>query len=157
MEFLTYAHSLLTYTPLATENPPAAEEYPQRTSLFELMKQNPLPFIPPGTIHAAEMTPDATMTHAIAVVDAFNAAIGAEDEKALAALMSQQTLFKDVLAMTSHYRTFKGAEVIAPVLLQLSKLRGLKEPMKITSAVFVPATPVLVRGSISKHQYRTQD
>jgi hypothetical protein len=92
------------------------------------------------------MTPEATMALASAVVDAFNTAIDARDAEALAATMSpQHGIFKDTLAMTGHYRTLNGAGVIAPALLQLNKLRGLKGGMKIDTASFVPATPVLVR------------
>lgn len=110
-----------------------------------MMSQNPLPFVPPGTVDAASMTPETIMTIASAVVDAFNTAIDDHDVPSIAATFSpQQAFFKDTLAMTGYYRTFNGAGVIAPVLLHLSKLRGLKGAMAVDKAEFVPATPVLV-------------
>lgn len=142
---------LLTRASTAAKTPAVDGEYPRRVSLQQMMDENPLPFIPPGTVDAASMTAEATMAQAAAVVDAFNAAIAAEDAEALAATMAKhQAHFKDTLAFTSYYRTFSRAEVIAPALLHLSKLRGLQGGMKIDGAVFVPATPVLVRCCVPK-------
>lgn len=114
------------------------------------MDQNPLPVIAPGIIDAASFTADAVTRQAAIVVDELNAALASDDTTALeGAFFTKQAYFKDTLAMTGHYRTFTRADIIAPTLLELCKLRGFDGVFKFQTAQFVPVSPVLVSNTPS--------
>lgn len=109
------------------------------------MRQYPLPTIPPGTVNAISMTGDAAVKAAQGVIDKFNAAICADDAKALAAcFLESQAWWKDSLALTYHLRTFNTPETVAAALLETKKLRDFGKFNVGRRAVFIPVTPSLV-------------
>lgn len=87
------------------------------------------------------------------VLNEFNAALFSGNAKRLlACFFATQVFWRDQLALTCHLRTFSTPNVVATSLLQTSKLRGLKEDIKLEGAAqFVPATPTLVSRHILNH------
>lgn len=59
----------LTQTVTATQPAAASEDTPRCASLHKMMDQNPLAFVPPGTVDTTFMTTEVVMTHATATVD----------------------------------------------------------------------------------------
>lgn len=113
-----------------------------------MFAQQPLPVIAPGTVDADLMSGDEATKQAQAVVDALNAAVAADDAKALEGLFfsGSKVYWKDSLALTAHLRTFTDADVISSALLETAKLRAVSEFKVEGVAKFLPATPVLVRN-----------
>lgn len=110
-----------------------------------MMDENPLPALPIGLIDPASMAGDEATTQARAVLDRLNAALVSGDDMALeACFYTDQAYWKDQLAFTWHLRTFSGPGTIATNLLETAKLRGLAGIEVDGTAVFLPATPVLV-------------
>lgn len=121
-------------------------DYPPQVDLREMFDQQPVPIIAPGTVDPASMVGDEATKQAIAVVDALNAALVAEDAKSLEDLFFPGLVYwKDALALTYHLRTFSGAAVVAAGLLETRKLRGVGGGIQLEGpAQFIPASPVLV-------------
>ena len=122
-------------------------EYPQKADLRKLMSQNPLPFVAPGTIDPASMVGDEPSKQARNTLNQLNVALANNDSATLeSCFYSGQAYWKDLLAFTYHTRTFATSNVIAASLLETKVLRGLVGGFDVDGdAVFIPATPVLVR------------
>ncbi|KAF9641523.1 putative flavin-containing monooxygenase protein [Lasiodiplodia theobromae] len=121
------------------------DELPAAADLRHMFAQQPLPVIAPGTVDADLMSGDEATKQAQAVVDALNAAVAADDAKALEGLFfsGSKVYWKDSLALTAHLRTFTDADVISSALLETAKLRAVSEFKVEGVAKFLPATPVL--------------
>lgn len=130
-------------------------EYPPRADLRKMMAQQSVPVIAPGTVDLASMAGEEPTTLALAVLSTFNAALAADDAKALeSCFLADQAYWKDQLALTYHLRTFTTPRVIAAGLLETKKLRGVTGEVKLEgSAQFIPATPALV----SEQETTTQE
>ncbi|KAE8421419.1 hypothetical protein BDV36DRAFT_292345 [Aspergillus pseudocaelatus] len=120
-------------------------EYPPRADLRQMMAQQPIPTIPPGTIDPDSMAGDEPVKQARAVLDRLNAALADDDPIALeSCFFAGQAYWKDQLALTYHLRTFSGPNVIAASLLETKSLREVEGGIAIDGgAVFLPATPTL--------------
>lgn len=58
-------------------------EYPPQVDLREMFNKHPVPVIAPGTVDPASMAGDEATKQALAVVDALNSTLVAEDAKSL--------------------------------------------------------------------------
>jgi hypothetical protein len=95
------------------------------------------------------MAGDEATIQARNVLDRLNAAFVNGDASALQdCFYTEQSYWKDQLALTWHLRTVSGAGTIAAGLLETAKLRGVEgKGFEVDgAAVFLPATPALVRG-----------
>lgn len=93
------------------------------------------------------MSGDGPNQVAINILAALEAALVGRDPKAVAGcFLPDQAFWRDLLALTSHIRTFAGqATVVATSLVETTKLRGLSAGLKLSgTAQFVPASPALV-------------
>lgn len=93
------------------------------------------------------MSGDAPNQVAIQTLAALDAALTAQDATAVAkCFFPLQALWRDVLALTCHIRTFAGAaDDVASSLVETTKLRGFNAGLKLSgTAQFIPATPALV-------------
>lgn len=107
------------------------------------MAQQPLPVIPPGTVHDAFMPGEESIKQALVVLEKFNAAVVKNDAKELRdCFFPSQAYWKDVLALTYHLRTFSTVEAIVPAFLETKDLRGIDGEMKLVEAHFIPASLV---------------
>jgi len=119
------------------------DEYPPAADLREMMAQQPLPVIPPGTVHHAFMPDDGPTKQALVVLKKFNAAVVKSDAKELRdCFFPDQAYWKDVLALTYHLRTFTTVEAIVPAFLETKDLRGIDGDIKLVEAHLVPASLV---------------
>ncbi|KAJ4397789.1 hypothetical protein N0V93_002026 [Gnomoniopsis smithogilvyi] len=119
-------------------------EYPPRVELRDIQAQFPLP--QPGSVDPALLSNDGPNQVAISTLAALEAALAAGDAKAVAeSFFPTQAFWRDLLALTSHIRTFAGhASVVATSLVETTKLRGIKSGFKLSgTAQFIPATPAL--------------
>lgn len=83
--------------------------------------------------------------HALAILDAFNKAVCDDDADSLAACFyTEQAYWRDLVAMTAHFRTFTKPNTIANSFLETIKLRHYADDMKLVSAIFVAENPELV-------------
>jgi hypothetical protein len=116
--------------------------------LRKMMSQNPIPTIAPGTVNPASMSNGEPTRQANSVLAKLNAAISSKDaEKLEGCFYPDQAYWKDLLAMTYHTRTFSTPGTIAASFLETANLRELVgEFRQQGEAVFIPATPVLVRA-----------
>lgn len=122
-------------------------EDPGKGDLRKMMSQNPLPTITPGTVDPASMGEGAPTKQALAVLQILNAALVSRDVQTLeGCFYPGQAYWKDLLALTYHTRTFSTPSVIAASLLETASLRKIEGGFELEGdAVFIPATPVLVR------------
>ncbi|KAI1413915.1 FAD/NAD(P)-binding domain-containing protein [Hypoxylon sp. FL1857] len=120
------------------------EEYPQKADLRKELCR-PLPTISPGTVNPAAMGSGEVSKQVLAALYAFNNALETDDnEKLEKCFFADQAFWRDMLALTSHLRTFTTPGVIAAALLKTKVLRGLKGGLGLDCpAKFIPATPVL--------------
>lgn len=127
--------------------PPKAE-YPHKADLRKDVSK-PLPNIAPGTVDPASMAGNAPSVHAEAVLETFNAALTYKDTEKLAdCFFPTQAFWRDIVALTSHLRTFSSSQVIATAFLQTSNLRGLVGRIKLArDAQFVVMSPVMVSST----------
>ncbi|KAL3496535.1 monooxygenase [Aspergillus germanicus] len=119
---------------------------PSRGDLRQMMDQNPLPTLPLNLIDPSSMAGDEATIQARDVLAKLNTALAAGDANALQdCFYTEQSYWKDQLALTWHLRTFRGAGTIAAGLVEMARLRGVEgEGFEIDgAAVFLPATPVL--------------
>jgi len=132
--------------------PPGAE-YPPRADLRKDVYK-PLPKIVPGTIDAAAMMGDLPDTHAQAVLDTLNAALSSNDaEKVSGCFYPEQAFWRDIVALTSHLRTFIQPDVIAAALLQMKSFRGIDGEIKISGDPhFVVMNPTMVSRKVNLGQ-----
>jgi len=102
------------------------------------------------------MTSDRVTTQARVVVDAFNAALASNNVEELSACFyTEQSFWRDTVALTSHLRTFSTPRVVAAALLKMITLRGIVGKIDLSEeAHFVVISPTLVsQPSSSFHQY----
>ena len=119
------------------------EEYPPKADLRKLYR--PLPFITPGTVKP-DLGNDEIMKQVGSVLSNVNAALENGDAPALEqCFFSDQAHWRDILALTSHLRTFSTPAGIVGALLATKKLSGFSGGLRLQGEPkFVPATPVLV-------------
>lgn len=129
--------------------PPGAE-YPPRADLRKDVYR-PLPKIAPGTVDPAGMTGDVPLTQTQEVLDVLNAALASNDaEKVAGCFFPEQAFWRDIVALTSHLRTFIQPGVVAAALLQLKGLRGIEGGIKISGDPhFVVMSPVMVSDKMA--------
>ncbi|KAJ0422217.1 monooxygenase [Aspergillus carlsbadensis] len=138
---------------MATTNgihPPAPSrdegENPARADLRKMMDQNPLPTLPLNLVDPSSMAGDEATTQARSILDRLNTALVTGDANALQdCFYTEQSYWKDQLALTWHLRTFSGAPTIAAGLIETARLRKVEgKGIEVDgAAVFLPATPVL--------------
>ncbi|KAJ9315623.1 hypothetical protein DTO271D3_4196 [Paecilomyces variotii] len=117
------------------------DEYPPAAGLREMMAQQPLPVVPPGTLHHALMPGEGSTKQALVVLKKFNAAMVKNDSKELRdCFFPSQAYWKDVLALTYHLRTFTTVEAIVPAFLETKDLRGIDGEIKLVEAHLIPAS-----------------
>lgn len=93
----------------------------------------PLPKIAPRTVDPAAVTDDEPTTYTQAVLNALNAALASSDaEKVAGCFCSEQAFWRDIVAFTSHLRTFIQPDIVAAPLLQMKSLRGIEGEIKIS-------------------------
>ncbi|KAI1348412.1 hypothetical protein F5Y01DRAFT_292573 [Xylaria sp. FL0043] len=105
---------------------PPGVEYPPRADLRKDVQQS-LPTIPLGTIDPSSMEGDISVTQAQAVLGAFNSALASGDASLLAGIFhAKQAFWRDIAALTSHWRTFTTPSVVAAALLEMKNARQLE-------------------------------
>ncbi|RMJ08466.1 hypothetical protein CDV36_011918 [Fusarium kuroshium] len=120
------------------------DEHPPAASLRQMMDQQPVPILDQETVALVSLPGESATERALAVLDAFKAAVAGEDVEALQSLFfAKQAYWKDILALTCHLRTFFTSEVIVANFLYTKKLRGVTTEWKLEGATFIPATPAL--------------
>ncbi|KAK7733905.1 hypothetical protein SLS53_008055 [Cytospora paraplurivora] len=131
--------------PVDSEAVPLGVEYPPRADLRKDVYR-PLPKIAPGTIDPAALTGDVPTTQAQAVLDALNAALASNDtEKVAECFYPEQAFWRDIVALTSHLRSFSRPNVVAAALLQTTSLRGIEGKIELTgNPHFSVISPVLM-------------
>lgn len=94
------------------------------------------------------MVGDEATTQARGVLQVFNNGLANGDVNALeSCFYADQAYWKDQLALTWHLRTISTPRTIAASLLETANLRNVSGGVEIDgAAVFLPATPVLVRA-----------
>lgn len=123
------------------------DEHPPPASLRQMMDQQPVPVLDQETVGLISLPGKSASEQALTVLDAFKAAVAAEDAGALQRLFfAEQAYWKDILALTYHLRTFFNPEIIVANFLHTKKLRGVTTEWKLEGATFIPATPALVRA-----------
>ncbi|KAI0135358.1 hypothetical protein F4814DRAFT_400697 [Daldinia grandis] len=120
-------------------------EWPAKAELRKDVYK-PLPQVPPGTVNPAEMTEDTSNTEAKAVVNAFNEALLSNDaEKLASCFYTDQAYWRDIVALTSHLRSFSTPSVVAKALLHTKDLRGIAGNVELTGdAHFAAISPVMM-------------
>lgn len=104
--------------PAVLENVPPGVQYPPKADLRKNIYR-PLPKIASGTIDPTTMTSDVSTAHAKAALDALNAALASGDaEKVSDSFYPEQAFLRDIVALTSHLRTFIQPSVAAAALLR---------------------------------------
>ncbi|KAJ4142044.1 hypothetical protein NW754_014834 [Fusarium falciforme] len=120
------------------------DEHPPPASLRQMMDQQPVPVLDQETVGLISLPGESAAEQALTTLDAFKAAVAAEDVVALQSLFfPEQAYWKDILALTCHLRTFFSPEVIVANFLHTTKLRGVSTEWKLEGATFIPATPAL--------------
>lgn len=133
------------YKALSNSSHHGIAEYPPRVELRDIQAKYPLP--QPGGVDPALMSGDGPSQVAISTLAALEAGLEAGDVQAVGkCFFPTQAFWRDLLALTSHIRTFAGeTSVIATSLVETTKLRGVNAGLKLSgTAQFVPATPALV-------------
>ncbi len=120
-------------------------EYPTAVDLRRTLQRRPLPVVAPGTVDPTSISDEASTREARIVLDTLNAALAANDVKAIeSCFLESQAYWKDQLALTWHLRTFITPGLVAASLLATKKLRGLDGEIKFEGAHLIAPTPVLV-------------
>jgi hypothetical protein len=102
----------------------------------------PLPCIAPGITSA--LTDNEMFKAANVAVDTFNSAVFKRDLKELArCFYADQSYWRDMVALTSHIRTFRSPSVIAESFLETKAMRDC-EKLEFVTAKFVSISPTLV-------------
>ncbi|KAI2778207.1 hypothetical protein F4815DRAFT_494773 [Daldinia loculata] len=124
--------------------PPGVEWPPKADLRKDIYK--PLPRIPPGTINPSVITGDIPTIQAKVVIDAFSNALLSNDVKRLASCFhTEQAYWRDIVALTSHLRTFSTPSTVAAALLHTKGLRGISNDVEIIGdAHFVEISPVMM-------------
>lgn len=88
-----------------------------------MLDQQPLPVITPGTVDVNSMAGNEPTKQATAVLNAFNAALTADNTAALEDyFLASQAYWKDQQALTYHIRTFYTPSAIATSFLETKSL-----------------------------------
>ncbi|KAI1764529.1 FAD/NAD(P)-binding domain-containing protein [Hypoxylon sp. FL1150] len=120
------------------------DEYPAKADLRKDLCQ-PLPLIATGTVDSTAISSEEASKQARIVLSAINDAWSTNNAKRLAeCFFVGQAFWRDMLALTSHLRTFTTAGVISTALLETKALRGVVGDMRLDgTATFVTVSPVL--------------
>lgn len=123
-------------------------EYPEKVDLRKDVYK-PLPKVAPGTVDPAAMDGGAPGTAAQAVLDALNAALASNDTKQVAdCFYPEQAYWRDIVALTSHLRTFSQPQVVAAALLGTKSLRGIEGGLEMSGDPhFAVMSPFMVSGN----------
>lgn len=126
---------------------PRAEWPPKADLRNDIAK--PLPMVAPGTVDPAAMTAQAAATQAREVLAAFNLTLANKDTGALAdCFLPEQAYWRDMVALTSHLRTFTGPGSIAAALLETTARCGVIGDIECTDKVqFAVVNPVMVSNN----------
>ncbi|KAI1774513.1 hypothetical protein F4818DRAFT_418120 [Hypoxylon cercidicola] len=129
----------------AIEATPPGTEWPPKADLRKDVYR-PLPKIAPGTVDPSTLTGDIPTTQAKAVVYAFNKALLSNDvEKLASCFYTEQAFWRDIVALTSHLRTFSMSNTIAAALLHTKDLRGVSGNVNLVGkAHFAVISPVMM-------------
>ncbi|KAI8657995.1 hypothetical protein NCS57_01179800 [Fusarium keratoplasticum] len=120
------------------------DDHPPPANLRQMMDQRPVPVLDQETVGLISLPGESASEQALIMLDAFKAAVAAEDAGALQSLFfAKQAYWKDILALTCHLRTFFTPKVIVANFLHTKKLRGITTRWKLEGATFIPATPAL--------------
>jgi len=106
----------------------------------------PLPKVTPGTVDPKSMIGTAPSIQATTILSAMNGALARDDvDKLASCFFAEQAFWRDIVALTSHLRTFSGCSVVATALRHLVELRGLKNKIQlIGKAKFAVISSVMV-------------
>lgn len=131
--------------PIVSKAVPPGAEYPPKADLRRDVYK-PLPKVTPGTVDPAEMVGDVPVARAQAALTALNAALLSNDAEKLADCFFQdQAFWRDIVALTSHLRTFFQPKAIADALLHTNSLLRIEGPLEITGEPhFAVMSPVMV-------------
>lgn len=129
---------------------PPGEEYPPRADLRKDVYR-PLPKIAPGTVDPAALTGDVPANYAQALLSDVNAALASSDAEKLAdCFYPEQAFWRDIVALTSHLRSFAKPNVVAAALLGLKPLRGIEGKIELAGDPhFAVMSPVMVSGQLT--------
>lgn len=124
---------------------PTGVEWPPKADLRKDVSR-PLPIVAPGTVDPASMSGDIPTLQAKKVIEAFNCALASNDAEALAdCFYAEQAFWRDIVALTSHLRTFTDSGNIASALLETTSRIGISGKIDFTEkAQFVVINPVMV-------------
>jgi hypothetical protein len=119
-------------------------DYPPKADLRNISK--PLPKVPPNAVNPESMDPGSVMTQAKIAVKNFNAALSADDPEMLASCFyAEQAYWRDIVALTSHLRTFDIPRVVAAALSETISLRKLVGQVEMVSVPhFTVMSPFMV-------------
>lgn len=136
-----YIAPLLVNTAIAAINDKQPNEYPARADLrTQIYRPLPSVSLPEGT-----PTPDPTAI-CTEVLSSLCDALSAEDvNKVKECFYDEQSYWRDQLALTFHYRTFKDRDVIAKTLVERTSGNKIDNLMVLPgTARLTPAGPTLV-------------
>ncbi|KAK5655582.1 hypothetical protein OQA88_5513 [Cercophora sp. LCS_1] len=130
---------------MAPEESPNADRYSDQVDLRKTLSLNPLPIITAGTVDPASLSGEIPLAIAKEVIEKLNDALAVDDRLAVEnCLFPGNAYWKDQVALTSHFRTFKGPGVVAANFLEMKRLRNIPSGLQLAGTPqFVPATPVL--------------
>ncbi|KAI1661103.1 hypothetical protein F4813DRAFT_399170 [Daldinia decipiens] len=124
---------------------PLDVEWPLKADLRKDIYK-PLPKIIPGAVNTDEMAGDMPTIQAKVVVDAFkNALLSNDVEKLVNCFYTEQAYWLDIVALTSHLRSFSRPSTISEALLHMKYLRGVVGNIELAGdAQFAVISPVMV-------------
>ncbi|XXG94166.1 hypothetical protein Hte_000418 [Hypoxylon texense] len=119
-------------------------DYPARVDLRKELCR-PLPEITSDTVNPAIMSNEEASKQARVVLSSFNEALHTNDAKKLeSCFFAGQAFWRDMLALTSHLRTFTTPGVISAAFLETKSLRGGVRDLTLEGdAMFITVTPTL--------------
>lgn len=140
------AHNVIVIPDPGTS--PLGVEYPPRADLRKDI-QKPLPKVLSGIIDKELMTSDKVTTQAQAILDAINLALASKDVSILAGIFyAEQAFWRDIAALTNHWRTFSTPSVAAAAFVKMTAARQLNGIIELAGdPQFVVVNPTLVSES----------
>lgn len=108
--------------------------------------QKSLPILPLGIIDPSSMEDSEIAAHAQAVLSILNSALVSDDVDMLASVFyAKQAFWRDIAALTSHWRTFSSPGVIAAAFVKMKAARHIEGMLEIVGdSHLVVVSPVLV-------------